>query len=575
MTGRGIGCLLLLLTSAAAQPSGVLLHETWASNQRAWRVDEFSKLDQDAYLVDARNTGGYYRWIEQPADLGDFSAQLTLSKVRGNNVGPLYGLLLRVQDSWRNSYFFVVNGAGGYLFGRFRAGQAALLKQGQEPSLAKGGSQTLTVRASGETFSLGANGVALATVTDGTFSTAGRIGVCVEAPAMVRFEDLLVTSLDGSGGTAGGPPAGSRGVLFEDDFGTNRGWDVDARRELRDGAYYLQCDGQGPSRSFLSWNRQTAALEDGDYQLEVRFERAAANTLAGLLWRITDGTHFYFAVLGEAGNWLVGVWNGDQPTVLRRGVSTAIRPLQQANRLEVIARGSHFEVRLNDAVCGSFVDSTHRSGAVGVYLEQAGQVAFDNLRVVAPPAGPGSGRTSWPQGELRLHDPLDGQGGVWPQDADHRFSDSAYEVRGPAQGSRTTLWAASMAHRAAGVVSVVVQPLEVGPDGTYGLVVAADAAAENFWYLLLTGTGKYFAGRCVNRVFETLDSAALPPLRGEAGNTLQVTLAAGQLRYGLNDQPLGQLPCEATGGAIGLHVENGARVRFRDLRLHALPEVGR
>ncbi|NUQ01112.1 MAG: hypothetical protein HUU35_14785, partial [Armatimonadetes bacterium] len=513
---------LLAVTAGPAQQAErgeMLLEERFENNSRSWRVDDYSRFEDGGYLIDARNQGGYYRWIEEPAGLRDFVLRVELQKRRGNNEQPLYGVIFRIQDSWRNCYFFVINGAGSYLFGRFQQGSATVLKQGTTPALRTAdGRNTLIVRANDTLFGLAVNDTPLANVVDETFPNGGRVGLCVEAPALVWFDNLQLTDL---AGTESGPEeanAPDAAELYRDDFAVNSGWAVDEFRRLKDGAYHLS--NQGQSTSYLSWLPKTAGLSDFVATIDVRAVEVSAKALFGLVWRLRDDQHFYFLLIGVDGRFYAGLVNGEIK-VLRKGRQVAIRPLGEVNTLTVRAAGSEFTCAVNGTEVAAFSDRTYAEGSLGVYLEQPGHVAFDDLRVTAlPQTGPpvvGGGAVGgpWPAGQAVLHDSLASNNltCVWPTDAEHAFDQGGYCVKAPAAGSRTVIHQRTI-NRRDGVYQVNVRPVQGNLTSSYGLVVRASAAVDEFHYLLLNASGRYFVGRCHGNRFENLDSGPIGLLRG-------------------------------------------------------------
>lgn len=572
-------CLVLGCRLAGGSPAadGVLLDETFSNNQAGWLIDSFSKVVDGTYQIDARGEGGYYRWLAKPSDLGDFALRVEVRKIRGNNQRPLFGVIFRVQESWKNCYFLVVNGSSGYFFGKFVQGSAVILKQGTEAALKPaGGLNTLVVRASGNAFGLAANNTPVANVIDDSFRT-GRVGLFVEAPAMVQFDNLRVTSLAGEAGAASAelPPSGVK-VLFEDDFSRNTGWATDEFRTLDHGRLLLH--NQGEHRSFLSWNPATGGYTDFVAQADASLLKGDGKVLYGLCWRVRDGDHFYFFLVSAAGGYYAGVRNGDDIQVLRKGHQPAVRTMPQANTLEVRSAGREFKLKINGEPTCSFQDDRLPRGAFGFYLEQPGEVAFDDLTITdlpenAPPT-PGAGPHRWPVGSSRLQHPLQQnvEGFAWPVDAEHRFEAGGYCLTAPAKGSRTA------AHEATrtltdGVFMVNARPLNGPLQSGYGLLVRGNAALDSFLFLTLNAAGRYFVGVCTQGRFNVVDSGQVQNLRGgDQGNELQLTVEGPVIRYGINDQLLGNYRDETLQqGAVGLYVENGVTACFRDLRVYNLP----
>lgn len=568
-----LGCLLLLAPALAAPVPGVLLDETFGPDHGAWREDDYSRIEKGGYVIDAKGTGGYYRWLEQPAEttlFGDFEANVTVQKLRGNNEQPLYGILFRVQQSWRDSYFFVVNGAGEYFCGKFLGGNASILKQGSDANIAKAGAANqLGVRVSGPKLAMLANGQVVAEVEDGSFQT-GRIGLCVEAPAQVRFDDLRVTALGAAAQPGPGPAPAVDGSLFRDDFAANRGWSTDEFRSVADGAYHLQ--NAGEHKSYVSWHPATSKLGDLAMQAVVRRLAGGPQALYGLVWHVRDGQQFYFFLIGSDGRYFAGLATTDGIQVQVRGRAMSARAGDQANTLRVESVGGLHTCAVNGVTVGQFRDDSYPTGAVGFYLEQPGHVTYDDL-VVTPPAkaavGPAGGI-----GKLLLEDPLVTATSGWPEDEHHVFDLGGYCVRAPDDGSRTVIHLGSLG-QGDGVYEVSGRPVQGNLAGSYGMVVRANRPVDNFFYLLLNATGGWVVGECRSGEFATHAAGTVSQLRGGAeGNRFRIALRDGTLTYGINDETLGTLKVPARGqGAVGLHVENGVVACFRNLTIHAPGET--
>ncbi|MBI2299365.1 MAG: hypothetical protein HYU66_10560 [Armatimonadetes bacterium] len=573
------------LAAAALLParadSDVLLDEPFKDNQHGWLVDDYAKIADGAFQIDARGKGGYYRWLNDPAGLNDFTLKVDVQKTRGNNEEPLYGLLFRVQESWRNAYFLVINGSQGYFFGKFVQGSAIVLKQGTSPGIHPGGaSNTLVVRAAGNTFGLAINDTPIANVIDDTYPS-GRIGVGVEAPALVSFRNLQVAALGNSSGpeqySEESPPPSGVKTLFADAFERNTGWSEDQFRRIADGVYHLS--NQGERKSFLSWHPQTASLKDFVARLDARLLEGDAKALYGVCWRVKDGAHFYFFLINPDGRYFAGVRNGDDIATLRRGTSPAVRKGDQANTLEVRAESRQFVCRVNGTEACSFGDDRVAAGCIGLYLEQPAHVTFDDLLVTdlpenAPPVVGGGAAKPLGTGKLRLEQRLDrnGAGFDWPTDENRRFDLGGYCVTAPAKGSRVVT-AGSTRGTADGVAVVTARAARGPSESGFGLVVRATDPGDGFYFLTLNAQGRYFVGKCVAGQFTVIDSGPVANLRGgDSGNELQFGFGGPNLRYAVNDHALGSFRDETfQAGAVGLLAENGVTACFQNLRIYDPP----
>lgn len=579
-----IAAAAVLLALRLAAPA-VLFEEDFSDNGRGWQIDTYSRLQDGGYVIDARGTGAFPRVVAEPDGVREcvYRGQVRLLSGDPN---ALAGLLFRAQGTWANSYYFAVGaGSARYSFGKFTAGARVVLKEGLLPALRLTGETTTTlqVEALGDQFALMVNDTAVATVVDASIPTGGRLGVYAEAPARVRFDDLRAWV-----------PEPHPRTLFRDDFRTDRGWPEDAYRRREAGAYHLANHGESPS--FVAWNAATTAVGDAVIRLDASLESGSPEALFGLLWRVQDAEHYLFFILNPDGRWYAGVRAGTDATEVKRtGRFPGMRGGRANNSLEVVANGSTFTLSLNSSEVGRFSDNHFAVGAVGVYLQQAADVAFRDLVVrelpstaatpppptptptltppvdpVAPPVTP----TVPPAGPL-LTDALTAPGDyAWPTDVDHAFEQGGYCLRAPADGSRTTL-RKTPGDLADGLFSVRARPIAGPVTSSFGLAIRANPEGNSFYFLLLNACGRYYVGRCLDGRYQVLRAGVAPLLRGgDAGNTLTIEARGSLLRCSVNEQLLEQLADDSLSqGAVGLHAEHGLVACFRDLRVAALGET--
>jgi hypothetical protein len=565
----------LASSAALANDGAVLLSENFTGNTRGWTEDAFSRFEGGGYVIEARGKGGYARWIENPADLRDFrySARVTLDH---GEAGAGFGLLFRVREDWRNSYFFLVDATGRYSFGKFVAGKRVVVKTG----LAAAGPPApdapleLSVEAQGTTFRLAVGAESVGAVRDETFPQGGRIGLYCDAPVTVRFQQLLVTALGDNGGAA------RPRTLFADRFEQGTGWPLNDFGRLENGAYHLANHGQ--AKRFAVWNPNTADLTDFVARVDVRQITGLPDAFFGLLWRVQDADHYYFFVLNPDGRYYAGLQNGAKPIIHRQGTVYATRPGSASNSLEVRVDGGHCRIRVNGSDACAFDDATYSVGALGFYLQQPADVAFSDLlvtdlpeRTPPPVGGSESGAPTPPAvGSLLFSDrlALNDDAEPWPVDDNHAFDQGGYCLRAPRRGSLTAL-RGGLPDYDDGVFAVTTRSV-VGPvQGGSGLVWRAAASGDSFYFLLLSGAGEYYVGKCLNGRYTVLDSGPASDLRGgDAGNSLQVEAHGPLARYSVNDHLLGTFHDDSLArGRLGLHVENGVTACFRDLCAYRLP----
>jgi hypothetical protein len=569
---RWLGLLAAAAALAAQAADNSVLDEHFGDNSHGWPLDEFSSLTTAGYVIDAHAPGGYARWLPRPAEVRDVALRCELTCL---NDAPkaLRGVLLRVQQSWLNSYFFVTDGTR-YAFGKFVAGKNMVLKEGLAPPASEpAGPTVLEVEARGGAFRLTLGGQPLATVTDYQFA-AGGLGLYVESPAKVCF-----TRLSASPPLPGAAP---RRVLFRDDFSTNQGWPVDDYRVLERGAYHLRNGGQ--AKSYCSWLAATADLGDFEAHLDCRQQTGSPDAFFGLLWRVRDAEHYYFFVINPDGRYYAGVQDG-RPLVRRRGRLVNARPGSEQNSLTVRAAGSRFTLALNGVEAASFDDAGYDRGALGLYLQGPADAAFSDLVAYdlaenAPPTVGESDPGPAPapaRGRLRLLDRLDqpSPDAGWPSDGEHFFDQGGYCLKAAADGSATALRAAPDDF-GDGLLSVTARPLAGPVPSNFGLVARASADGNSFYFLLLNSAGRYVAGKCLAGAYTVQDLGPAPYLRGgDAGNELALNAKGSQLRYSINDRLVCVIEDDSLrAGRVGLHVERGAVACFRDLRVFGPPDGG-
>lgn len=562
------GLALATVPLAGAPPETILLADPLLEAGRGWLEDDFSRFDGEGYVIDARGAGGYPRWLSTPLDRADVRVSVAAEPL---SLGPggSYGLLLRVGGSWENAYSFTLDGSGVWRFGKFVGGHQIVVRQGQATAPADGPVR-LEVLAQGEQFQLTLADKVVASLADPTHAGPGSVGLIAQAPAIVRFSDLQVTAPARPAAQEPMAPPAPRPLLL-DNFAQAGDWPLDDRRHLVEGSYRLQS--ADPQGSLMSWSPGSDGLTHFTARLDTWQVAGGQGALFGLLWRVQDALNYYFMVIAPDGRFHAGRCQAGVPEQRAAGYTEALRPGGARNSLQISAVGTQHRLSINGAQVAVFEDDYFAHGALGVYLQGAGEVAFDDLVVLAE-AAPGqlmaNAAGAGEAGQLVLDDPLLADLGAraWPLDADHAYEQGGLVVRAPAQGSRSTLRAAPTDF-GDGRLSVRARPVQGSVQAAYGLLFRATPAGDSFYFLLLNGAGQYYIGRCLEGQYTVFEAGQVAALRGgDLGNEFQVTCQGSSIVYSINDEELGRLEDDAlAAGGVGVHVENGAVAVFRDLRL--------
>jgi hypothetical protein len=184
-------------------------------------------------------------------------------------------------------------------------------------------------------------------------------------------------------------------VLYEDFSANTYNWPVgeysDERvtgsRTLADGKYTWEATAL---EGVVWWSiPNMEPLSDLYLSVEVQMIEGSEEIEYGVIFRRVDRDNYYvFRIQGDREYQLRMRYAGEWETLIEWTESTAIGA-GQANRLTVIAEGSHFSLYINDQLVDEYDDSRLDSGEAGLLigLDKAGDKAFfefDDFEVRAP-----------------------------------------------------------------------------------------------------------------------------------------------------------------------------------------------
>ncbi len=184
-------------------------------------------------------------------------------------------------------------------------------------------------------------------------------------------------------------------IILSEPFDSNKNnWSVgsdndeyaDISREIKDGKYYWDATAK---KSFIAWvSPDLDAVSDFHLSTEIQRTSGSDQSDYGLVFREdTDGNLYYFGIDDE--NFFVllnydGAWSDMIATTRSSAILSG-----QANRLTVIAEGSHFVFFINDQYVAELTDDHIQTGttALAAELYDADLQAtfeFDNFELRAP-----------------------------------------------------------------------------------------------------------------------------------------------------------------------------------------------
>lgn len=201
---------------------------------------------------------------------------------------------------------------------------------------------------------------------------------------------LSSCSLPPFGAQSSSQPSGS--ILFADDFSSpTSGWDrmqygADGIMDYDGGGYRMLVNAL--QANFWS----TPHKDFADVRLEVDAGKLAGpdRNRMGLICR-SDGTSYYFFIVGSDGYYGLGLYRDKQATLLGQASmqpSTEIKTGAAVNHLRFDCVGSSLSAYANGVSLGQVQDSSLRHGDIGVLagtFDQPGvDIVFDNFAALKP-----------------------------------------------------------------------------------------------------------------------------------------------------------------------------------------------
>jgi pSer/pThr/pTyr-binding forkhead associated (FHA) protein len=188
-------------------------------------------------------------------------------------------------------------------------------------------------------------------------------------------------------------------VVIEDSFDTNDNqWDTGdvgepgnatGTLQIADGKYHWDVQAQ---RDFATVARKSHA-PDGDFYASVDVQQVSGPATCGygLLLRDTDIGLYQFALADHDQRLSIFAWKESQGTardLINSPGNEAIHP-GEANRLSVIAEGTHYQFFVNDQPVGDVTDADWTTGHVTLFVQlcQTGDsviLGFDNMELRTP-----------------------------------------------------------------------------------------------------------------------------------------------------------------------------------------------
>ncbi len=307
-----------------------------------------------------------------------------------------YGLLCRYVDA-DNHYGLTISGDGFVSIFERVAGEIESLYGEFSEGVIDPTVNHITAACIGDTLSIYANGIFLASVKDGSH-VSGDVGLIAgtwdDPGAVVRFDNLKVSSpaqAQTSAPTAvPGPKLPSNlTLLYQDDFASqqsNWGWRSNDSSIVENIEGTLQFTAL--KTDYLSWTKSTLVnVSDMVITVEGQLLSGGNNNQYGVVCRYIDGDNYYALTLASNGYVEIFRQLADDYENLYTGMSTGvINP--SLNRITASCIGDTLSLYANGVLLASVQDSSHASGDAGMIVDTADDVPavvrFDNFAVWIP-----------------------------------------------------------------------------------------------------------------------------------------------------------------------------------------------
>ena len=361
-------------------------------------------------------------------------------------------------------------------------------------------------------------------------------------------------------GALGGPTGPS---LLLDGFADNANrWPVgeaigelaDATRDIADGKYTWTVE----ARNDVTWRINAEKAEPvSDFYTAVDARRVSGDlqNRYAIAFR-DDGDNYYLFTTGDEGQFAVFLWyTQNWDAIIDWTTTTAVRP-GEANRLAVLAQGSHFEFFINGEKVGEADDDRVKTGLVGIAAEvvnggQTGVFEYDNFEL----------REVWSSALADTFDTNQNDWNTGESDSDYlsgtqKVADGKY--RWEARAKQGVFWpgASSVVEVTDFYFTTQAQQVSGPASAAYG-VVFRQADDDNFYYFRIADDGTYSFYSQVKNEWKTLidakPSAAIRP-----GETNQITVEAvgSHFVFFVNGEEVDEYDDDALErGGIGVGIE--------------------
>jgi hypothetical protein len=377
----------LPMAAISAAPPKVLFSDDFKTNQAGWstRSDDTVKrfISGNAYHIAVYKPDLMVSsTVPASSKFSDFVLQADAAMTAGPEASA-YGVAIRVQDS-QNYYVFALTGSN-----EFRMDKVKDLKytstNKNEPIPAgvlrsKSTANTMKIVAKGKILEFYLNDIKVATKNDDAYAT-GSIFLFASSPADLAGTEATFSNLtiwDAGAATPSPTPAPPatitpipRGkLLFEDEFlGYSEGW----TEENGDGySYWLDLDGtyhiSVSKVNMIAWSNVPGQYGDFVLEMENGAIEGAANSEAGILFRIKDKDNYYrFGTSGSGSFTFVKRQAGSWTTLIPWTLSNALYEGKGHADISIIAKGSTFTFYGNGVKLASYTESTFASGGAALY----------------------------------------------------------------------------------------------------------------------------------------------------------------------------------------------------------------
>jgi hypothetical protein len=177
-------------------------------------------------------------------------------------------------------------------------------------------------------------------------------------------------------------------VIFEDDFGQNRGWELN---EMEFGAVSLQSEhlviAIRQANSFLYSLVSPLTLDDFFLEIEVRADLCQSGDEFGILFRVNqDLEHYRYALNCDGSARAVRILSNESRSLVPITEPPSVLPgPRSTNRLSLLASGDQFWFWINGFEVFNARDINLTQGGLGLFARSGRgnqlTVSFDNLRI--------------------------------------------------------------------------------------------------------------------------------------------------------------------------------------------------